>query len=507
MDLVTRAAKQILSDIQHFSRFVVGKPLRRYQWEPAAAIVGSVLRGKGLTLAVMMARQAGKNEVSAQVEAYLMNLYQRKGGSIVKASPTFKPQTVNSLRRLLSRLDNPWSRRLVTKEHGYIVRLGRAEAFFFSAEPTAHVVGATASLLLEGDEAQDILDEKWNKDFRPMAASANATTVLWGTAWTGGTLLARTIAALRRLEAQDGERRVFIVPWEVVAEEVPAYGEYVKGEIARLGRDHPLIRTQYDLQELEAGGGLFPPSRQALLRGTHPRQSEPTPGRLYAFLLDAAGGLADGALELLAVAERAQRAPRRDATALTIVEVDVSTLSDPGLARPTYRVVDRHWWLGEPPTRQYGKVRALAERWHPQAIVVDATGLGEGIAAFLAQVYGERVIPVRFSAPVKSQLGWDFLGIVETGRYQDYADDAAADTRQFWYEVGACQYEVLGGQVLRWGVWESPRYEGGVARGHDDLLMSAALVAMLDKRTWTTHVESAIIAPVDPLREMDEGGF
>jgi hypothetical protein len=297
------------------------------------------------------------------------------------------------------------------------------------------------------------------------------------------------------------------VPWEVVAEEVPAYGEYVKGEIARLGRDHPLIRTQYDLQELEAGGGLFPPSRQALLRGTHPRQSEPTPGRLYAFLLDAAGGLADGPLELLAVAERAQRAPRRDATALTIVEVDVSTLSDPGLARPTYRVVDRHWWLGEPPTRQYGKVRALAERWHPQAIVVDATGLGEGIAAFLAQVYGERVIPVRLSAPVKSQLGWDFLGIVETGRYQDYADDAAADTRQFWYEVGACQYEVLGGQVLRWGVWESPRYEGGVARGHDDLLMSAALVAMLDKRTWTTHVESAIIAPVDPLREMDEGGF
>jgi len=138
--------------------------------------------------------------------------------------------------------------------------------------------------------------------------------------------------------------------------------------------------------------------------------------------------------------------------------------------------------------------------------VVDAT-VGEGLASFLAQIYGERVVPVRFSAPVKSQLGWEFLGIVETGRYQDYADDGAPDTRQFWYEVGACQYEIVGGQMLRWGVWESPRYEGGIARGHDDLLMSAALVAMLDKQTWATYVASSIIAAPDPLREMDRGRF
>lgn len=507
MDLVTRAAKHIMTDIRHFSRFVIGKPLRRYQLEPAEAIVESVLRGRGLTFAVMMARQAGKNEVSAQIEAYLLNLYQRAGGSIVKASPTFKPQTVNSLRRLLARLDNPWNRHVATSEQGYIVRLDRAEVHFFSAEPTAHVVGATASLLLEGDEAQDILGEKWDKDFRPMAASRNATTVLWGTAWTGDTLLARTIVGLRQLEMQDGHRRVFVIPWEAVAEEVPAYGDYVRGEIARLGREHPLIRTQYDLQELAAVGGLFHAQRQALMRGVHPRRSAPTPGRLYAFLLDAAGGVADIQLELLATAERAQQMPRRDATALTIVEVDTDALTDPGLARPTYRVVDRHWWLGEPPARQYGKVRALADTWQPRAIVVDATGVGEGLASFLAQIYGERVVPVRFSAPVKSQLGWEFLGIVETGRYQDYADDGAPDTRQFWYEVGACQYEIVGGQMLRWGVWESPRYEGGIARGHDDLLLSAALVAMLDKQVWARHVASSIVAAPDPVREMDRGRF
>ena len=77
-----------------------------------------------------------------------------------------------------------------------------------------------------------------------MAASTNATTVLWGTAWTSKTLLAKTERALHRLEG-DGFQRVFQVPWERAVQENPPYAEYVRGEIQRLGRDHPLIKTQY----------------------------------------------------------------------------------------------------------------------------------------------------------------------------------------------------------------------------------------------------------------------
>jgi hypothetical protein len=44
--------------------------------------------------------------MTAQLEAYLLNLYQRKGGQIVKASPTFMPQTVNSLLRLEEHVNN-----------------------------------------------------------------------------------------------------------------------------------------------------------------------------------------------------------------------------------------------------------------------------------------------------------------------------------------------------------------------------------------------------------------
>ncbi len=61
--LVT-AVRYWFEDIDHFSRLILGRGLRPYQLEPARAIVDSVLHGRGLTFAVMMARQAGKNELS-----------------------------------------------------------------------------------------------------------------------------------------------------------------------------------------------------------------------------------------------------------------------------------------------------------------------------------------------------------------------------------------------------------------------------------------------------------
>ena len=70
------AIKYWLSDISHFSRLVLGRPLRTYQLEPARAILRSILHGRGHTFAVMMSRQSGKNELAAQLEAYLLNLYQ-----------------------------------------------------------------------------------------------------------------------------------------------------------------------------------------------------------------------------------------------------------------------------------------------------------------------------------------------------------------------------------------------------------------------------------------------
>ena len=191
---------------------------------------------------------------------------------------------------------------------------------------------------------------------------------------------------------------------------------------------------------------------------------------------------------------------KRDATALTIVEVDAQ------YGRlPTYRTVDRRLWLGIPHHQLYAQLLALVAHWHAWFIVVDATGVGAGLSSFLVNALGDRVIPVLFSPKVKTDLGWNFLAIVETGRYQDYAHDQAPDTKQFWYEVGACQYEVRRseGRFMKWGVWEGVGYDGIIARGHDDALISAALTATLDIQPWPGTGQSAAVEARDDLDDID----
>mgnify|MGYP000123799972 CR=1 FL=1 len=456
-------------------------------------MLDSILHGRGRTFAVMMSRQAGKNELAAQLEAQLLLLYRRRGGQIVKASPTFKPQTINSLLRLQARLQNPLTRGLWASERGYMVRLGAARALFLSAQPGANVVGATASILLEADEAQDIAEDKWNRDFRPMGASVNVTTVLWGTAWSAHTLLAQAIRALERLEAADGIRRVFRVPWEHVAAEVPAYGAYVRGEAARLGAGHPLIRTQYALEEIEAEAGMFPPERQERMRGTHPPHAVPQPGALYALCIDIGGEAAGGE-------SPASDPGRQDCTACTLFALDLPGPRDPLAGRPSYRVVRRWWWRGLAQAGLYARLLDLVETWAPQRLVVDATGLGAGIASFLQLRYGGRVLPFIFSAATKSQLGWDFLAVCDTARFKDHAADGSAAQAEFWRQVAAAQYEIDAGpgQSLRWGVWQAGQ--------HDDLLISAALCAALDRQAWTAG-ESLVVPGADPLGDLDGGPF
>jgi len=502
MSLIGRMSRHMLSDIEPFSRFVLGRPLRSYQLEPARAILDSILQQRGDTICVVMSRQAGKNETAAQIEAYLLNLFQRAGGSIVKASPTFKPQTINSMLRLGQHLNNPWNLHRWRKPHGYIIELGKARAFFFSGHPDSNVVGATASILLECDEAQDVRPDKWRKDFVPMAAPTNATRVFWGTVWTSKTLLARQMRACRQQELRDGRRRVFAYDADVVAAHLPAYGEHVRREVASLGRQHPVVRTQYYLEEIDDAAGLFPAARQALMRGEHQRQREPTPGRIYAALIDVAGQEEDAPPEGIARID----SPRRDGTALTLVELDPTTIADPLVRKPTYRTVDRRLWIGAGHSSLYGTLSSIIDRWQARHVVIDATGAGEGLAGFLRARYGERVTPLRFSARSKTELGWRFIAIVEGGRYQDYRDDGQADTRQFWYEVGACSYESPAPDRLRWGVWERTSYDGLVARGHDDLLVSAAMTAVLDGMTWG-EAESSIVPAPDPLGDERAHGW
>ncbi len=515
---ITALTKQALTDIPMYAEGN-GITLREYQRQVANAIYKSVFSGKGLTFVIIFPRQSGKNELQAQIEGYLLTMFSQTDAEIVKVSPTWKPQSMNAMRRLERVLKrHVVSRHLWEKEQGYIFRLENSRIYFLSAAPTANIVGATASLLLECDEAQDVTIEKWDKEINPMAASTNATRIFWGTAWTSTTLLAREKRAALKAQEQDGIQRVFELNADIVGQEVPAYKKFVRAEVAKLGRNHPFIKTQFYSEEIDAQGGMFPLERQALMQGTHPPQAKPETGRagasqpLYAFTIDVAGQDEAASLDPTVAlgGPGAGEGGSRDSTALTIFEIDLSTLDDPIIYAPTYRVIHRKLWTGIKHTSLYAQLRELVEAWNPLHIVIDATGLGEVMYSFLAKAYPGKVIPFKFTAASKSQLGWDFLAIIETGRYKEstctlstIAQTTQAELqRLFWSQCTHCQLDIIPGpgRVMRWSVPEGTRDPATGDLVHDDLLISAALCAELDGLTWGT-AESAVIPALDPIND------
>lgn len=445
--------------------------LRDYQLEPARAIADSVLNHKGQQFAVVFSRQAGKDEMLAQLIAYLITRSMLAGGTVVLACPVSQ-QAATSMSRAVTRLkQSPLSKNQIITSGGYIVTTGLASARFMSAEPSASPRGQTASLLLVANEAQDIDPAIWDARFDPMAASTNATTVFVGTVWDSNGLLARQMHHLKALELLDGIKRVYLVDWREVAKELPAYGQRVRARIAQLGATHPYIKTEYMLEQLDSEGGLFPPARLAQLEGQHQRRRRQGKPGIYCLLIDIAGSDEGGAGP-----EAYDSASKRDSTTLTVVEV----LNQ---VTPTrYEILDRRAWTNIPLVQIQNTIADLAENtWQAAAIVVDATGIGQGVSSFLIERFNRRqshhrvhVLPFVFTGSSKSALGWDLIALIDSGRLHDYARDGDPITDEFYKQMGQVVYEIMPGpaKLLRWSVPQS--------QGHDDLVMSLALVSQLE---------------------------
>jgi hypothetical protein len=427
--------------------------LRPYQHDVLTAVMDSVIRQRGLTFSVEIARQGGKNELSARLE--LMLLYQRSYASenLIKCSPTFVPQAIISMTRLKDRLDDAGYTGLWLTENGYIIRFGNARTIFLSAEESSRVVGHTAHLLLEIDEAQDVGKEKYSKEFRPMASTTNATTILYGTAWDDSTLLEETKQTNLELERKDGLRRHFQFDWQEVARYNPGYQAYVESERQRLGDNHPLFLTQYCLQPIRGGDGFLSAAQRAQLQGSHPRRRCPEPGKVYIAGIDLAGEA-----EQLEGEQLIALNPRQDSTVVTIAELDLSGdvspftkepapgLNSGGISPfhkgglrgilpassplahacpsaegwervrvrgPSIRVVEHYRWAGRRHTDLYPQlVDLLKNVWHCRRVVVDATGIGQPVASFLRESLGKAVVPFTFTAPAKSELGFNLLAAI-----------------------------------------------------------------------------------------------
>ena len=436
--------------------------LRPYQREVAAAVLDSVLGGKGLTFSVEIARQGGKNELSAQLELLLLTLFMGRSKNMVKCSPSFKPQTVISMVRLKDRLNDAGFGDIWAAELGYIIRLGCARAVFLSAGEQANVVGTTAHILLEIDESQDVNKEKYNKEFRPMGATSNVTTVHYGTTWDDSTLLEEIKQTNLEMEKRDGIRRHFRYDWQEVARHNPGYRAYVEAEREQLEKEHPYFLTQYRLLPVHGGGGFFDRRQIAGLAGEHPRQYRRSPGGEYIAGIDLAGEAEQGEEERLRMVQH-----RRDSTVITIGELDRGSGVD--RRQPGIRVVEHYRWTGRKHSELYREMVDIVKGlWRGRRVVVDATGIGEPVASFLGQALGSRVVPFKFTAQSKSRLGFNLLAAVNSGRLKVYAADGSPEYRELFYEMERARSRYRPNRTLDFYV--------DPAEGHDDFLMSLALM-------------------------------
>jgi hypothetical protein len=487
--------------------------------------------------------------------AFLLTLFQRVEAGIVHVFPT-SGQLATAITRLSHRLENLWTGgRWWSKSKPARIGLGRAQVAFFSGHPQARTEGATANLLLVVNEAQDQYEAVINRRYTPMRASANATALYVGTVRTSGDFLWRKKAELEGLQAADGRRRVFIVSPDEVGAENPHYGAFVAEQVRLKGRNHPAIMTEYFNEPVDTAAGLFPERRRALMQGRHARLKSPLPGEVYAALIDVGGQdeaptptLPRQAGEGEAPSQSppsdggefpkggsALSNPSRDYTVCTIVRV-VRGASEIG---PVYEAVDvfvdhgsRHFQEAPGKPSLYSRLLAYLRHWNAAAVVCDATGVGAGLTDALKKAYRRQVCGFTFNAANKARLGNDFLAVVETGRFVYWREaptptlprpagegEEGSDAWWFFEQCRACGYELRPGMPiergLRWGVSETarvrvtgtfrrpvrgPRMPATSELVHDDRLLSAALVAELDRMVregelFVSTGESAVISP------------
>jgi len=441
--------------------------LRPYQLEVARAAMDSIQKGMGLSLSVEIARQGGKNELSAHLEVLLLTLYMARGGNLIKCSPTFKPQTIISIERLKQRLDDFGFDGIYRLQLGYIVQLGNAKAIFLSAEGSSSVVGHSADILLEIDESQDVSKEKYTKEFRPMGSATNVTTILYGTTWDDSTLLEEVKQANLELERKDGIKRHFRYDWQEVGHYNPDYIKFVQTERQRLGEEHPLFRTQYALLPITHGGGFLSRQQVALVLGEHQRQSQPEGKRTYIAGVDLAG---EHEQEMTGGdAPGNDRGRGRDSTVITIAEVDATNPSQPVL-----KVVEQYQWTGTPHSQLYTQMTDILKNvWNCHRIVVDATGIGQPVASFLRKELGSRVIPFVITSKSKSGMGFELLSFVNSGRLKLYKQDGSREYKETLFELEKARAQYRPNQTMNFYV--DPQ------EGHDDFLVSLALVVQAAK--------------------------
>ncbi len=306
------------------------------------------------------------------------------------------------------------------------------------------------------------------------------------------TLLAQVKTTNQELEERDGIRRHFQYDWRSLAALNPNYKAFVEQEMERLGEEHLTIRTQYRLQTVSGVGFLLSERQRHLLQGEHEWLDGPDEDDLGYYV----AGIDVGGEARPKLAQEQTRC-KRDSTVLTIARVINNELFLPSL-----QIVHQVQWTGKPYLDQYAECIALCELWDIRHLVIDKTGLGEGMASLLRGKLGEdKVLPFHFTRQSKSKLTYQLLSFIDSGRLKMYRRDGAPDdiSLEAWKQLKLARYRVPGENLL--DMYVAPD------EGHDDYLISIALCCEAGGTKPKPMILDSVIIPPLPLDPYERWGW
>jgi hypothetical protein len=192
------------------------------------------------------------------------------------------------------------------------------------------------------------------------------------------------------------------------------------------------------------------------LTGSHAWLDAPLAGDIYVAGLDLAGEAA-----------APRTAGSHDATVLTVARL-IAPDHGRQFAQAQLEVVRVYSWTGERHASLHGALASLlGQTWRVAKVAVDATGLGEPVAAYLKGALGPwRVEARKLSAESKSKLGFDLVATVNGGRLR-LPGSGPAELAECRRQLELCRATYRPNRSMNFFV--EPR------DGHDDCVVSLAL--------------------------------
>jgi hypothetical protein len=465
------AVRKAVRDPEYHRRALMKMPLFSPQVEAVNLIEKHLLERSGKIVPIRSARQTMKNEVSATVQLRCFHRFRSVGGNYIRTAPTYKPQVVNSKRRLEKMLRaDPLIKKWDTKE-GYIYEVGNVSVTFLSSGPMANVVGDTADIGLDIDEAHKVDAGKFEEDFAPMTAWAGCPSFMFGVAADKSDLLYHY---LQLAKENGGDYLEF--PAEVWIEINPNYRRHYEERVRTLGEDHPVILTQYRLIDIDPVGGYLRPHQIAsLLDSDHNRTPAPVdpplgtiPEYYYLVTIDI-GGEAEEEIE----DPYEQSEGGRDSTFALIWQVDLGDMRN---EFPKCRLMDAYQWTGKqyqadegsPWLGQQETLLAILNMWKPKRTVVDSRGIGHQVAKYLSKRY-EGVMEYSATTESVSEDCYGLLALLNNDRVKFWRNDDSEEYRELVKQARHTGYEIALHERMR-----IVKPQGG---GHIDGIKAATYLA------------------------------